>query len=323
MRLRRAETRTTWDVVVDTFDEASCFHTWDWLDFQERALGVPFDRYLVELDGEPVGVVPAMRCAPATLYTPLLPNPFQGPLVPPELARAVAAALRRRQLRRGLVVDRYEIGPPFADAWRAALRGTRLHPIEVATVVVDLVGFPDGDALRASYSGSHRRSLARAEREGCVIRRPRPGEVTRILPEVLSEAYGNHGDESPYPPEIGRQTEDWSRGREDVMTLVAEVGGEPAGVLVLLDGGPTALLWVAGCLRRFRSVRANFLLHHEGMVMLMERGYERMDFLAGAADPGVREFKMGFGGELTSGLRVESSLVPRGAIAAVRSLRGA
>ncbi len=107
------------------------------------------------------------------------------------------------------------------------------------------------------------------------------------------------------------------------MTLVAEVGGEPAGVLVLLDGGPTALLWVASCLRRFRSARANFLLHHEAMVMLMERGYERMDFLAGAADPGVREFKMGFGGKLTSGLRVESSLVPRGAVAAARRLRGA
>ncbi len=83
MRLRRAGTRTTWDAVVSAFDEALCFHTWDWLDFQERALGLTFDRYLVEVDGEPVGVVPAMRCAPATLYTPLLPNPFQGPLVPP------------------------------------------------------------------------------------------------------------------------------------------------------------------------------------------------------------------------------------------------
>ena len=107
------------------------------------------------------------------------------------------------------------------------------------------------------------------------------------------------------------------------MPLVAEVGGELAGMLVLLDGGPTALLWVAGCLRRFRSVRANFLLHHEALVMLMERGYERMDFLAGAADPGVREFKMGFGGALASGLRVESSLVPAKAIGAVRRLRGA
>ena len=104
---------------MGTFDEASFFHTWDWLDLQERALGLVFDRYLVELDGEPVGVVPALRSAPATLYSPLLPNPFQGPLVPSDLVRPVTAALRRRQVRRALVVHRYEVGPPFADTLEA------------------------------------------------------------------------------------------------------------------------------------------------------------------------------------------------------------
>ncbi len=67
-------------------------------------------------------------------------------------------------------------------------------------MVVDLVGFPDGEALRASYSGSHRRSLGRAEREGCVVRRHEPGEVTRMLPELLTEAYGNHGTSRPILP---------------------------------------------------------------------------------------------------------------------------
>ena len=310
MKLRRLRTRSNWDALVESFDQALHFHTWDWLDFTERVLGVVFDRYVVEHQGRDVGVFPIGRHTPRSLTSPILPFPFLGPLVPPELVGHVPGALRRQQLRSGLVVGRYEVGPLAAPDWREAVGQSGSAVREINTVVVEVGGLSDGEALRATYSRGHRRSLARAEREGCLIRSPRPGEVSVLLPAFLEEAYGSHGNPSPYPSDVGRLVDDWSTSRADVSTLVAEVRGEPAGLLVVLGGGPTALLWVGGCFRRFRDLRATFLLYHEAMVWAIERSHERIDFLAGIGDPGVRQFKLGFGGQQVSGLRVQSSLIP-------------
>lgn len=320
MRLRRCENSSQWDALVDSFDESLLFHSWAWLDLQERVLGVVFERHVLERSGEPVGVFPIARHTARSLSSPGLPYPFQGPLAPADVAHEVAPALRGRQRRGGLLLERFDVGPLLAHNWRAALEqsGCVVNPFE--TVVVDLGGHETGEGLLSTYSRNHRRSISRAKAAGCVIRPAHPGEVAASLWPLLTEAYGSHGDECPYPVHVGPLLEEWAGGRDDVGLLAAEVQGELAGLLVVLGGRPTALAWVGGCFRRFRNLSANALLHHEMLVWALRRGHRRLDFLGGVGDAGVRRFKLGFGGELLAGLRVESSLVPQRPLAAVRKI---
>ncbi len=309
--------------MVASFDASLYFHTWAWLDFQERVLGVLFERFVVEHEGHLVGVVPLSRFSRHSLTSPALPYPFQGPLVPSELVDLFPGALRRRQVRSGLLVERYDVGPLLADDWGAVLKTRPSEVRDRRTVVIDLQGHDSADSLLSSYSRSHRRSVNRAERAGAVVRRPEPGEVSAVLPALLEEAYTSHGETCPYPSAIGPLTEEWMQGRSDVTVLVAEVEDGVAGMLVALGGRPTAVAWVGGCFRRFRHLSVNVLLYHHMLCWAMEHGHARIDLLAGVEEDGPLRYKLSFGGRPCYGFNVESTAVPHRALEVARRLSGA
>ncbi len=318
VRLRRCRDRATWDALVNSFDESLYFHSWDWLDLQERVLRVVFERYVIEHEGTAVGIFPIGRKKSWGLTSPYLPYPFQGPLVPAHLAPYVPAALRRTQLRHGVMLGRYDVGPLVSDQWRHPLSTSSSRARERRTVVVDLAGHASGEDLLTSYARTHRRSVNRATRAGCQVRRAVAGEATELLFPLLVEGYAARGHPCPYPADVGLFVEEWARDREDVGILIAEVQGERAGLLVVLGGRPTALAWAGGCFRRFRDLSVNVLLYHHMLLWSLERGHDRIDLCAGVDNPGALRFKRSFGGELVAGLYVESFLFGHHALSAVR-----
>lgn len=295
------------------------FHEWDWLDLQEQILGGEFTRLLVHVDDKPVGIFPVpVQSSPRWKPLPV-PFPSLGPLVPAHLLQETFAAFRRYQLRFGPAAAQVDLGPLISQGTHAPLVAAGCRVWEPTTVMVDL-SHGSLDELNRAFSSMRRRAIKRALRDGGTVRPAEPGEVADLLPRLLDEAYGAHGEPSPYPGRIGRLVEDWARGRDDIAVFVGLVDGEPAGMQVVLGNGPTALYWVGASWRRFRRVDVSALLYQRIIEWAIERGCERID-LCGRVDEGVLNYKLSFGGVELPYVSVESSPLSTGMLGVVRALR--
>ncbi|WP_375388162.1 GNAT family N-acetyltransferase [uncultured Amnibacterium sp.] len=294
-----------WDRVVRSLPQHTQFHTWDWLQLVQRLLHVRVDHLLVVDDGAPVGVLPVVRGARPGLVAPGMPFPYLGPLVPDALLGGTVRAFRAWQLRHGVAFAVFDL-PPGVEG-EAALTAAGASARVTSTVVVDLPA--EEGALVERYSSMRRRSLRRAEKAGARVVPAAPGDVAAVLDGVLEQAYEAHGVPSPYPTGTAAIVEDWMAGRDDVFALTAYVGDEPAGVHLVLTGGPRTLSWVVACDRRFREVGPNAVLYHEALVESVRRGFAQMD-LVGRVDDGVARFKTSFGGHEVAYVAADSFLGP-------------
>lgn len=319
--LRPTTDSAVWDDLVHSFHGGLPFHEWAWLDFQEQVLGGVFKRLLVYLDDRPVGILPVPVRSPDRWRKLPVPFPMLGPLVPASLWQETFEAFRRYQLRSGPVTAQLDLGPLIMQEARGAVAAAGCRAHEDATVVVDL-SHGSVDELHAAFSSMRRRAIRRAARDGASVRVAEPGEMTRLLPQLLSEAYGAHDVASPYPADIGALLEDWSRDRDDIAVFTGLLEGEPAGMQVVLGSGPTALYWMGASWRRFRGVDVSALLYQRIMEWSIEQGCERID-LCGRVDEGVLKYKLSFGGVERPYLSVESSPMPTGLLEVARSLNGA
>lgn len=283
-------------------------------------LGGEFTRLLVHVDDKPVGVFPVPVRSSTRWRRLQVPFPMLGPLVPAPLLQETFAAFRRYQVRSGPVASQMDLGPLISPGAHAAVDAAGCRVWDDATVVVDL-SHGSVEELQAAFDKTRRRGVRRALRDGATVRPAESGEPTDLLPKLLHEAYGAHGRPSPYPAHIGRLTEDWARGRDDVAVFAGLVDGEPAGMQVVLGSGPTALFWLGASLRRFRPVDVSSLLHQRGLEWAMERGCERVD-LCGSVDEGVLSYKLSFGGVERPYLSVESSPLSTATLKGARSLLG-
>lgn len=310
-RVRLVQTRDPelWDALVAAATGGTLFHRWGWLDLQARIQGAPIDRLLVWEGDAPIGVFPVPRRRGPAIDTLPAPFPYLGPLVPVDRLAGTIAAFRRWQLLHGVLLGRFEFAPDAPPATARMLAASGCVVREDATVVVDL-RHGSLDAMQAAYSSIRRRDIRRAIRDGVSVRPARAGEAARLLPEVLGEAFEAHGRPSPYPADFGARIETWAAGRPDVGMFTALVGDEPAGIQVVIGGGPTAMAWVGASLRRFRAANPNVLLYQALLQWALERGCEEVD-LCGVVDDGVRRYKLAFGGVERSYLRVESFFGPK------------
>jgi len=319
VKLRPTDRRILWDELVRSSAGGLQFHEWAWLDLQEQVLGGTIDRLLVYLDGRPVGVLPVPRQAPTSWTRLSIPFPFLGPLVPADLLQATLEAFRRHQLRCGPAVSHMDLGPFISQGGVAAATAAGCRAWNESTVTIDL-SHGSVDQLEANFSKWRRRGIRRAARDGGSVRVAEPGELTRLLPRILDEAYAAHDTDNPYPEQLGHLVEEWASGRDDIAAFTALVNGEPAGMHVVLGSGETALCCFGATWRRFRGVDVSGLLYQRCMAWSIERGCSTLD-LCGSVDEGVREYKMSFGGVEQNYLVIESSPLPAVAVGVARSLR--
>lgn len=316
VRLESTDDPELWNRLVDASEGATAFHDWGWLDLQADLHGILVERLLVVVDGEPVGVLPIGRPSARSVDSLAMPFPYLGPLVPADLLPATIRALRRHQLGSRLLLARFELPPGAPVGSAPALEAAGVAVREDSTVLVD-VRQGSVEALQEGFSSLRRRDIRRAVRDGASVRPAEPGELARLLPEVLHEAFEAHGKPSPYPDEVGARVEAWAAARSDVGIFTALVDGEPAGVQVVLGGHRLALAWAGACLRRFRAANPNVLLYLRLLEWSIEHGYPMVD-LCGSVDDGVLRYKLAFGGTVQPYWSAESFLAP----AALRSVPG-
>lgn len=317
VRLVATRDAATWDRLVRDQPQHTQFHTWDWLELVRSLFQARVDHLLVLVGDKPVGVLPVVRPDRPTLAAAGLPFPYLGPLVPDHLLEAAVRAYRAWQVRHGVGFAVLELPPGVVGA--AAFRSAGASAQTTSTVVVQLPA--DEARLMDQYTAMRRRSLRRAERAGAAVRSAVSGDVTALLDGVLEQAYEAHGIPSPYPVGTGAIVEAWMAGRDDVFALTATVGGEPAGVHIVLTGGPAALSWLVACDRRHREAGPNALLYHEALAESVRRGFTTMD-LVGRVDDGVARFKTSFGGIEVPYVAGDSFLGPQALRRSLRAARG-
>lgn len=278
-----------------------------------------FEPLVVTSDGVPVGVFPVLlhRGVPSRPVLP--PFPFVGPLVPEHLLTAVLRAFRRWQLRHGVLVARYDLGPDATPDPGSAVRGAGVTGLADRTYVVDLVGATPEGLLMGMKRGA-RQAIRVAERKGVTIRPSRAGEVTEHLPHVLNESYESRGVPSPYPQDIGARIEQLAAERDDVYTATALVGDTVAGVIVALTGHPVVTGWAGGTLRAFRAVNPSSALYFDVLRHALEHGHTAVD-LVGYVDEGISRFKMSLGAVERPFTTVVSSPLPPAVRTAALALR--
>ena len=319
VRLQRTDDGTAWDALVHELTAQPAFHLWSWLELQAELNGIVIERLLVLADDSPVGVFPVGRKSARSFEGVGMPFPYLGPLVPPALLEASVAAFRKWQLQERLVFARLELDWEAPADAVSLLNAAGAVAQQDTTLLVDL-SHGSVETMRANYSSLRRRDIRRAARDGATVRDALPGEIAELLPQVLDEAFTAHGKPSPYPDDVGEHVERWVAGRTDVGTFTALVDGEPAGVQVVLGGGPYAVAWVGACLRRFRDANPNVLLYDRLLEWAVEHDHRGVD-LCGRVDEGVQKYKAAFGAVEHPYTTAESTIVPRALLSGAGALR--
>lgn len=315
----RAEDARLWSELVGGSPGATSFHDWDWLHLMADVFDYRLVPLIVSQGSRPVGVFPILLKPSVLPRAAEPPFPYVGPLVPDALLAPTLVAFRRWQLAHGLPFVRLDFGPLLADRVREALTETPCEWEADRSIVIDLAGMTP-DTLVQRMKANPKKSLKAAARHEVEVRPSLPGELTMLLPRILDEAYTSHGVPSPYPDRAGERIEEWAEGRDDVSIATAVVRGEPAGVMVGLGSHSTAMAWVGGALREFRSANPNTLLYYDLLLWALRRGHPALD-LVGYVDDRVAQFKMSLGGVERPYLNAVSNRLPRVVLAAAGAVR--
>lgn len=294
----------------------TAFHDWSFLDLQERIFGFVVERWLVEHDRRPVGILPLARRSRRSPRSPYLEFPFLGPAVPAEYAEAVLRTARQQQWRRGLVLVHFDVAPGLVAALAEAAPRLPQHVRHDGTVQIDLTHRSE-EQLDARMGKSRRRLIRRAAEEGVEVRPAQPGELADVLGPALEAAYSRRGARNPYPLDLGAQIEDWAADRPDVLLSVATVDGEVVSTDVTLGTHPVAIAWVGARAADAVQGSADAVLTRFVLLRAMQAGHTALD-LAGRVDDDVERYKLSFGGAAVPYLTVESSLLPTNAVALLR-----
>ncbi len=255
----------------------------------------------------------------------------RGPLVEPALAVEAILALRRALAQHrcaSLLVD-----PEVADdeelRARLAAAGVRRSPVYVQprrTLLMDLAREPDD--LLAAMRKKTRQYIHKAERAAVVTEET--SDLDRFLAVLRTVAVRDRF--------ALHSREYFSRLRaafgERAHVMMARVGDEDAGALLLVRLGDRAWELYGGWSGAHTEARPFYLLKWRAMLRMRALGVRRYDMWGlaeGADDPlaGVENFKLGFGGEVTTWIGpleipVRAALYPLWRLAARRRLaRGA
>lgn len=320
VRFAHAKDPVMWNRLAREQPGGTSFHEWSFLDLQQQIFGVVVERWVVQIDGRPIGILPLARRSRRSPRSPYLEFPFLGPAVPAAHVEAVLRAARRQQWRRGMVLVHFDVAPSLSAAVEAAAHRLPQRIRQDGTVQIDLTHGSE-QQLDTGMSKSRRRLIRRSIDEGVEVRRARTGEIAAMLGPSLEAAYTRRGAHNPYPLDVGAAIERWAADRTDVLLAVATFGGEIVAAVVALSSHPVAVAWVGARAPGALDQSADAVLTRFVMLTAMQAGHAALD-LAGRVDDDVEQYKLRFGGTAVPYLTVDSSLIPTKALAAVRRVLG-
>lgn len=270
----------------------TAFHSFEWLRLAAAMTGTRFVPLVVTLGAEDIGIAPLLLRRRALLsLANWVPFPYLGPLVPAAHLSGCLDALRRREIRYG-VIRQQQSFPVGATVPLDVLTERRFSVQNDTTIVVDTC--LTEEELWAALEGRCRTAIRKAEQLGVTVQEAADTTTLGAVVELVFAARGlRSGYEEAFPP--GLQTLDGLAA--EVHSTVAICGGEEVGALVSLVHDRAGLIWQGGVLPAARATHANVMLYWDAIRWAHSAGAVSVD-LVGLPDDGIRRFKSQFGGSL-------------------------
>jgi CelD/BcsL family acetyltransferase involved in cellulose biosynthesis len=280
-----------WTDLVEHEPEGVAFHTPAWAEVLTESHGLtPFVLARIGAGGKLLAGMPVVEvhALGKRRWVSLPLSDVCPPLGDAHEVEAAIAALSEEMRVQG--VDGVEIRSGISSpAAHRTVRGIR-HVLELV---------PDADNLLPTFSRSQvRRNIARAQREGVVVRRAdRRDDLLEIflrLHELTRRRHGLFVQPRRFFECLWEQMIAPGHG----FVLIAMVGESPAAAAVFLLGGRTVTYQYGASDPQFWSSRANHLLFWESIRWSSEHQYRLLDFGRSDVDNhGLRAFKSGWGTE--------------------------
>lgn len=284
-----------WDAFVGRMPLGTVPQLTAWAE-ANRSKGWRAKRIVVD---SPDGTIGAQLLVHGTRFSPWSRGyAARGPLARTYSAAALEAfteevrrAGRRLRLTHVIVDPELPRGDPAGDAL-VALGWRRIGHIQVnQTRVVDLTRTEE--VLWSDLRSSTRKTINKSRRLGVTVHAVGPEglpEFAELYDETASrvEAWNRMDYEGVYRA--------FHRRRAASIMIARDGSGSAVAALMLLTSGARIVERFGGSSRAGLDARANHLLKWESIRRSREAGFELYD-MWGTHEPGVAEFKKGFGGE--------------------------
>jgi peptidoglycan pentaglycine glycine transferase (the first glycine) len=306
LRAWQVDSPVAWNEFVEAAPYATFTQLWEWGELK-AASGWKALRLAVGEDDRPLaGVQLLLRGVPVggwrLAYAPRGPI---GALDDPAVREALVEALRDlgRSERLATVRADPETGPDDAYGkalltrpWRAA-RGIQAP----WTRLIDLSR--SEQELRADMRAKHRQYVGKAQRSSVVIERlAGPGLDGSALRSAVADFYTiveltarRTGFTMRQPSYYERAWQEFAPGGRCRLYFARQDGERVATIYHFLCGTRAVEAW-GGMVDAAGPTRANYLIKWQAMMDLRDEGFTTYD-MWGIANPGIRQFKEGFGGQ--------------------------
>jgi hypothetical protein len=185
------------------------------------------------------------------------------------------------------------------NRWRyCELRGAELGGEEIAPSLSfyahQLRLGPDPAKLFASFFGTVRTSVRKAEQSGVTVEFSTSLEATRTFYSLLCLTRGRHGL-PPQPPQFFENIHRYIIQRGQGMVVLAKHGSTAVAGAIFLHLGETAIYKYAASDDRFRNFQGNNLVLWKAIEHYARSNYTMVDFgRTSLTNQGLRRFKLGW-----------------------------
>jgi hypothetical protein len=287
-----------WDEWLAAQPWGSPFSAAWWLDANCRAFG-GHPLLLGVLDGDKLVGGVALRIADVgsahMVRSSMLYNPIVVGVESAQRRQKVLGALLEELARRRLVVHSLTCTTDMVDLRQAVWHGWDLTASW--TVITELKTW----TLEGAVSRGELKQMRKAQRAEVTARIESPD--ADVLYDLMQSTMARHGEEQHLTREQLRILVEGA-GTHGMQTVVRDVDGTPLSACFVMAHGPRVAygIWAGtsplGLTKGAAVARDVFRLQHLG-----EQGYEYFDW-CGANLPGVSDFKLKFGGTLTTCLAI-------------------
>jgi len=196
---------------------------------------------------------------------------------------------------------------------------TKFGSSESAKTIVTRLDKKNSEEHFKTVKKGHRYCVNKAEKDGVVVEEDYSEEGIDNYYNLLTTTYQT-SKYKPLPKEFYKSVIQGLHAKDQIKVLFAKHNGKIIGCAAFPYSGKTVYYWTGASLKgQYASLYPNNAIQWHLIKWAYKQGLEKYDML-GASIEGIRNFKLGWGGELVDYTRVYSSTALKAAASAYEKL---
>lgn len=288
-----------WNEIVGRFEEATIFHTMEWLRILADLFGATLRPFGILEEDKIVGIFPAFSIH--KVFFNILASPLTGwatPRIGPlcqedrigDFLLALEAILDDEKVNYSEITF-------IGNLKEGTLQQNGFSTEERRTYILDLE--PDLDVMWAKLEGKCRNMVRKAEKNKLQVVAVESEGYFDEYYRMAEDVYEKSNRPPAIPREFFRRVWESFHGKGQMRVLSAEHQGKSVAGAVFLTYRDSVYYWDGVSYRQYNTLAPNNLIQWELIKWAAQSGYKTYDML-GADMPGVARFKASFGPKLAS-----------------------